>query len=197
MQPGHRRCTTRRRSTTAPSAQPTHLRASRKNNPRSPGNVPRLSRQKSHASRALRNRRAAKPANTPHTIARRIMSLNVPAAGAKSKDPKIAGVSGAVYTQGGCGDMLAAPLTCGDARPTSRTGGRRADAGFILRTDGRVVTADRVTPCARREGGPSFRHPRYAAGAGRWLRASLPPALDSAPPQTSPGQPHAALAAAA
>jgi len=31
------------------------------------------------------------------------MSLNVPAAGAKSKDPKIAIVSAAVYTQGGCG----------------------------------------------------------------------------------------------
>jgi hypothetical protein len=88
MQPGHTRCTTRKRSTTAPSAQPTHLRASRKNNPRSPGNVPALSRQKSHASRALRNRRAAKPANTPHTTARTIMSLIVHAAGAKSKTPK-------------------------------------------------------------------------------------------------------------
>lgn len=110
MQPGHTRCTTTKRSTTAPSAQPTDLRTSRKNNPRSPGNVPRLSRQKSHASRALRNRRAAKPANTPHTIARTIMSLNVPASGAKSKDPKIAIVSAAVYTQG----WLRGPLTWSD-----------------------------------------------------------------------------------
>jgi len=45
------------------------------------------------------------------------MSLNVPAAGAKSKDPKIAIVSAAVYTQGGCGVAEVDHEAIGDPTP--------------------------------------------------------------------------------